>query len=65
MSMLKCCCNSQLQEQLVRLLVFLFGLAEEMLAENEKRKDKSRPDVIEKMDNADWVNEIEKRGLAE
>ena len=30
-----------------------FGLAEEMLAENEKRKDKSRPEVLEEW-QPDW-----------
>lgn len=37
-----------------------FDYAEAMLAEEEKRKDKSRPDVIEKVDmkTADWVNEL-------
>lgn len=30
-----------------------FGLAEEMLAENEKREDKSRPEVLEEFE-IDW-----------
>lgn len=36
-----------------------FALAEAMLAEEEKRRDKSRPDVIEKVDNRDWIEELE------
>ena len=35
-----------------------FDYAEAMLAEEEKRKDKSRPVVFEKVDNVDWVDEI-------
>lgn len=36
-----------------------FDYAEAMLAEEEKRKDKSRPVVIEKLDNVDWVDDLE------
>lgn len=35
-----------------------FSYAEAMLAEEEKRKDKSRPVVFKKVDNVDWVDEI-------
>ena len=35
-----------------------FNYAEAMLAEEEKRKDKSRPAVIEKVDNVDWVDDF-------
>lgn len=51
-----------LQQQVTRtigdVVSISFGLAEEMLAEEEKRKDKSRPEVIEKVDNVDWVDDF-------
>lgn len=49
------------QKDIDALVEVGFNYAEAMLAEEEKRRDKSRPDVIEKVDmkTADWVNEIQ------
>lgn len=43
----------------LEMVEWAFDYAEAMLAEEEKRKDKSRPVVFEKVDNVDWVDELE------